>query len=526
MGPVVRSNWTGQHLDSMERQIVNTFVDNNTENRCFVDIAFVKLLLPNVRKHVTQQLFMLLEERSKYGSKQSEVLPGLAPKDLFECGDVRKFLNIMLNVGCFTSQQQNLAYKLKHNRELFAKEELIPDSVKSAVYEDVKALLETFSNTGEDLENLENAWAYGAGYFLKPAKDDVEKEGEIESLRKEVEEFKLQQENQEVENDSSEPSVASDEFYYSDDEEEEAVKPAPQILKSYGLDTKQETSPESYNLFSRSHGFSLEQLSPRQQPGQVSSSSLYPAIQLLLGDEDTSKAILKIIQKLPVHHLTSMMQSPQLLRNRVEEALEILSRQNLSAVNQSALQYVDNSEYKQKTAPHPSFFNADQPNVVKSKPQSLRSAPEAPKSWSAAAAKTPSEGAWTTPAQKEKKKIEKVPVVAATAPETATATSVGYKLNHQAPKPDPRFRGDAQVMMGPIPGILAHEDVYVEMRTNFSSRGRVKFQYLSPSFTDKTGKSVKFGYVVFEEKADAQKVIKEGSLVLLKKYKIKMTKMC
>ena len=81
----------------------------------------------------------------------------------------------------------NLAFKLKQNHDLLAREEIIPDSVESEVYEDVKALLETFPNTNLDLEKLERAWAYGPRSFLKPTKVDQEKDQKIECMQNQIE---------------------------------------------------------------------------------------------------------------------------------------------------------------------------------------------------------------------------------------------------------------------------------------------------------------------------------------------------
>ena len=52
-----------------------------------------------------------------------------------------------------------------------------------------------------------------------------------------------------------------------------------------------------------------------------------------------------------------------------------------------------------------------------------------------------------------------------------TAVEVGYKLNYRQPKPDPRFKADTQMMMGPLPGHLTHEVAYLELRTSFAARG-------------------------------------------------------
>ena len=123
--------------------------------------------------------------------------------------------------------------------------------------------------------------------------------------------------------------------------------------------------------------------------------------------------------------------------------------------------------------------------------------------------------------KEEEKQPERVPP----AQPPVTAVEVGYKLNYRQPKPDPRFKPNAQMMMGPLPGHLTHEVAYLELRTTFAARGRVKYMYLSPSFLDHGGRSVKYGYVVFEEAADAQRILKDGYVTFQKKHQIKLKKM-
>ena len=90
--------------------------------------------------------------------------------------------------------------------------------------------------------------------------------------------------------------------------------------------------------------------------------------------------------------------------------------------------------------------------------------------------------------------------------------------------PDPS-QVPSSPLMSPLPGHLTHEVAYLELRTTFAARGRVKYMYLSPSFLDHGGRSVKYGYVVFEEVADAQRILKDGFVTFQKKHQIKLKKM-
>jgi len=118
-------------------------------------------------KQVTQTCMLLIN-----GSYRPEIIPGVDVADLYECGDVRKFLTIVAKSNLFSEAQANVAFRLKQNRELLEKEEFIPDRVKTEVYEDAKALLESFPGTGEEIDNIERAWAYGVSFFLKRTKTE------------------------------------------------------------------------------------------------------------------------------------------------------------------------------------------------------------------------------------------------------------------------------------------------------------------------------------------------------------------
>ena len=151
-GEVTKSDLLTDERRSMQVGQSWSLAGDNTENRCFVETVFAAVLLPATKTHVVQQLFQ------KYG----DALEELEAAQLFKSGD----FSIIMRAGRFDAKQMNIALKLKQNHDLLARKESIPDSVKTAVYEDVKALLETFPNTNLDLEKLERAWANATGLDL------------------------------------------------------------------------------------------------------------------------------------------------------------------------------------------------------------------------------------------------------------------------------------------------------------------------------------------------------------------------
>lgn len=95
-----------------------------------------------------------------------------------------------------------------------------------------------------------------------------------------------------------------------------------------------------------------------------------------------------------------------------------------------------------------------------------------------------------------------------------SAVSAGYRFKAKNPEADPRYPAAHQLMVGPIPGHLDHDVIYNGLRAIFQSRGPVCFMFVHKSAVkdNDSGKMVKFGYVVFAEKASAQRVLKEGSI--------------
>ena len=128
----------------------------NTENRCYLDTAFVRFLLPTIRREVISELQASLESypnlRSPGGYRtflrdpvkattkfyyseekypNNDTLPGVSsfanlyfktPQEfyLFDCEDVRKFLHLISFAGCFPPEQAYNASALKKLYDKFA----------------------------------------------------------------------------------------------------------------------------------------------------------------------------------------------------------------------------------------------------------------------------------------------------------------------------------------------------------------------------------------------------------------------
>ena len=96
-------------------------------------------------------------------------------------------------------------------------------------------------------------------------------------------------------------------------------------------------------------------------------------------------------------------------------------------------------------------------------------------------------------------------------------------------------------MIGPVPCVLAHDILYMELREILPQRGRVVAMFLQKVTHDpcclyfmedlpqnaiklkESGKVVRFGYAVFEDRAVAQKLVKQGSLAIADGVAIKIS---
>ena len=86
-------------------------------------------------------------------------------------------------------------------------------------------------------------------------------------------------------------------------------------------------------------------------------------------------------------------------------------------------------------------------------------------------------------------------------------------------------------MIGPVPCVLAHDILYMELREILYQKGRVVAMFLhkvrgnvqllenklnsqNAIKMKESGKLVKFGYAVFEDRAVAERLVKKGSLAI------------
>ena len=375
------------------------------------------------------------------------------------------------------------------------------------VYGDAKALLESFPETGDEVENIERAWAYGVSFFLKRTKAEKEREQEFESLRKRYEALENELRALRIENDigGKNQCQPADDLFYSEDEEED--------------EEGAKSGFQNFNLFGNNYCFGLDEAHPSPIYGGEEAKIVTEPKQNSLQEKST----LQLSSQYPSESNWGLGASLQYVDNSAPARIEPPNGNVARIAPPSNVNVASVSSYI------PPFQQTEQPKQLKSEVQKDSRPESKPLSYSFAASKTPPPSASPPPPPPVVKKVikeEAKPAERALPVQPGvTAVEVGYKLNYRQPKPDPRFKADTQMMMGPLPGHLTHEVAYLELRTSFAARGRVKFMYLSPSFLDHGGRSVKYGYVVFEEKADAQRILKDGFVTFLKKYQIKLKRM-
>merc|ERR1712051_236155 len=113
------------------------------------------------------------------------------------------------------------------------------------------------------------------------------------------------------------------------------------------------------------------------------------------------------------------------------------------------------------------------------------------------------------------KKIPAAPRPKSTSPITITHSSTPYRFVSKNPVADPRYSPEQQLMLGPIPGHLDHDNIYNSLRAFFQQRGPVQFMFIhkgAVKIQSSGDKTVKFGYVVFTKKGPAQAILKEGAI--------------
>lgn len=90
-----------------------------------------------------------------------------------------------------------------------------------------------------------------------------------------------------------------------------------------------------------------------------------------------------------------------------------------------------------------------------------------------------------------------------------------YRFVSKNPVADPRYAPEQQLMLGPIPGHLDHDNIYNSLRGFFQTRGPVQFMFIhkgAVKIQSSGDKTVKFGYVVFAKKGPALAILKEGNV--------------
>ena len=79
-------------------------------------------------------------------------------------------------------------------------------------------MLESFPGTGEEIDNIERAWAYGVSFFLKRTKTEKEKEQEFDKLRMRCEQAENELRFLKSKNgDHSSQSPSADDLFFSKD---------------------------------------------------------------------------------------------------------------------------------------------------------------------------------------------------------------------------------------------------------------------------------------------------------------------
>jgi len=506
-------------------------VTDNTENRFAVDLLFVKLLLPALRGYVSERIETFFEEHpvlKKPGGyrelatdpvKKSvdlvhpimmypndDTLPSFNEfsklyfeKPFFEnlknCGDVRVFLVLVTKAGCFSNAQATVAYRLKNQRDTLAHQEIISDRMKGEVFENVELLLRTIPDTNKSLEGMDKAKEHGVRSFLRfPRRNSKSQKKTATPAQMISEHFCNSNENRSVfVNTHLLVTFYVNLFCLALSLASMAtcnVSSQPQI-KDLGLESAEVSEKEDLKVDSKEKSAEKDETI------------------------DIEAAIDNIETKKNNQDFVNENNNQNCFKNKSENNKE----KNIRYNNEH-----DQENYDTKNS---NKVNKDQDKKCEKEITELRRR----------ATNDKASNTWITTMKKETKKARLV-IKSETERKRndswnsssgkPTAMEVGYHFNCWDPSPDPRFHPDTQLMIGPIPVSLDHEGLYYNLRTNFEARGRVRFMFIHKNFTKdrKTLQTVKFGYVVFEEKCDAQRLVKEGVVSLIKeKATIKLREM-
>jgi len=91
---------------------------------------------------------------------------------------------------------------------------------------------------------------------------------------------------------------------------------------------------------------------------------------------------------------------------------------------------------------------------------------------------------------------------------------VGGSSANRYPLHDHRYPKDHQMVIGPIPGTIHHDTLYLRLREAFNKYGQVSVLFIHKYPAKDEGPPVKYGYVVFAEKEPAQRILKESIVTL------------
>jgi len=89
-----------------------------------------------------------------------------------------------------------------------------------------------------------------------------------------------------------------------------------------------------------------------------------------------------------------------------------------------------------------------------------------------------------------------------------------FRFNYRYPLHDHRYPKDHQMVIGPIPGTIHHDTLYLRLREAFNKYGQVSVLFIHKYPAKDEGPPVKYGYVVFAEKEPAQRILKESTVTL------------
>jgi len=82
-------------------------------------------------------------------------------------------------------------------------------------------------------------------------------------------------------------------------------------------------------------------------------------------------------------------------------------------------------------------------------------------------------------------------------------------------------------MFGPVPCVLAHDILYLELRNILFQKGKIVNMFLHKNAIKikESGKLVKYGYAVFEDSSAAGRLLQQGNLAIADGVAVKISPM-